>query len=177
MSEFRKANSDDIYFVTFTVVGWIDVFTNKKYADIIVENLNFYIENQGIEVFTYVIMSNHLHIICRCAKGQKLNSWLRNFKSYTARQLLKSIQNNCHDHREMWMLRLFRKYADKSSQNQDFMFWKKTSHPTKLFSNRVTNQKINYIHNNPVKAGIVDEPYQYVYSSANPSNPVRLTEW
>jgi putative transposase len=65
MSELRKANTDYCYFITFTVVGWIDVFTRSRYSDVILESLAYCQENKGLEVFEFVIMPSHVHLIVR----------------------------------------------------------------------------------------------------------------
>ncbi|MBS1568102.1 MAG: transposase, partial [Bacteroidetes bacterium] len=87
MSEIRKANVEGAtYFVTFTVVGWVDVFTRKELADELVRNIRYCQEHKGMELFAYVIMSNHVHFVLRRREGL-LADLLRDFKSFTAKQL------------------------------------------------------------------------------------------
>ena len=91
MSEFRKANIPHAtYFVTLTVVGWIDIFTRRDYTDEIIKNLKYCQENKDLEIFAYVVMPSHIHLICRRNKGL-LNDLLRDFKSYTAKEILKKV--------------------------------------------------------------------------------------
>lgn len=165
MSELRKANTDHAFFITLTVVGWIDVFTRKDYCDLIIKNFKYCQSDKGLQIFAFVIMSNHIHLVARHDEG-KLNEIIGAFKSFTAKEILKSIAENKYESRQKWMLYLFKVFGKKYRQNKEYMFWEKTNHPIELFSNAVIDQKIDYIHNNPVAAGIVIDPESYVYSSA-----------
>ncbi|MEQ9468197.1 MAG: transposase [Ekhidna sp.] len=91
MSELGKANTDATYFLTFTVVGWIDVFTRNRYSDIIIDSLKFCIQNKGLDIFSYVIMPSHIHMIARHEEG-KLNEIIRDFKSFTAKEIIRTIE-------------------------------------------------------------------------------------
>ena len=165
MSELRKANTDYSYFITFTVVGWIDVFTRMDYCDIVINNLKYCQQYKEMELYAYVIMPSHIHLIARHKEG-KLNEIIRDFKSVTAKEIIKEILNSGIESRKEWMLAMFKDYASKLRQNKEYMFWQKTHHPTELFNPKVMNQKIDYIHNNPVEAGYVNSPENYLYSSA-----------
>ena len=72
------------------------------------------------------------------------------------------------------MLNMFKLYAKKNKQYKAYHFWQYTNHPVELFSNNVIDQKVDYIHQNPVVAGIVAEDYQYIYSSANPDGVLKI---
>lgn len=175
MSELRKANIPSAtYFITLTVVGWIDVFTRKEYADEIVKNLKFCQEKKDLEIFAYVIMPSHIHLVCRRNIGL-LSELLRDFKSFTAKQLLKLIAENPQESRKEWLRYMFKFFANRHAQNSEFMFWQKTNHPTELFSADIIEQKVDYIHNNPVIAGIVTEPNFYQYSSACLVSPLKVS--
>jgi putative transposase len=175
MSELRKANTDAPYFLSLSVVGWIDVFTRSTYADELITNLNYCQSNKGLEVYAYVIMPSHLHLIARRNEGS-LNELMREFKSYMAKRILHLIENNPQESRKIWLLYLFRYYARHQKQNAHYQFWQKTSHPIALFSPAVLQQMMDYIHQNPVEAGIVDEAQHYVYSSANPGSPLKVLD-
>ena len=112
-----KANEEgECYFVTLTTVAWIDVFTRREYVDVIFDNLVFCRRNKGLEVFHYVLMPSHLHMIARRKQGL-LSEVLRDFKSYTAKQLLKAIQEHPQENRKEWMLAMFREHGRTSAQN------------------------------------------------------------
>ncbi len=116
MSEKRKANTESPYFLTFTVVGWIDVFTRQKYCNIILESLEFCRKHKNLEVFAFVIMSNHIHIIARQSEG-KLNEVICDFKSFTAKKIINEIENNQQESRKDRLLHLFKYHAKYSKQN------------------------------------------------------------
>ena len=174
MSETRKANVPEAtYFVTLTVDSWVDVFTRKELVAELVRNVEYCQEHKGLELFAYVIMSNHAHFIMRRTDGS-LAELLRDFKSYTAKQLLHLIATLPNESRSEWMLRHFNNAGKASAQNKDYAFWKKDSHPIELYTADVFDQKVEYIHMNPVVSGIVNEPEHYLMSSAHPDGPLVL---
>jgi putative transposase len=176
MSELRKANTDFPYFITMTVVGWIDVFNRREYIEILINSLKYCQKEKGLKIFAYSIMSSHIHIIAQQEEA-KLNEILRDFKSYTAKEIVKCISNTVYESRKEWMLYLFRHFAKSTKQNKEFMFWQKTNHPTELSTPEIFDQKVEYIHNNPVEAGIVDQPENYIYSSAYLFSEIKLDEY
>jgi REP element-mobilizing transposase RayT len=149
MSEKRKANTNSPYFLTLTVVGWVDVFTRECYSEIIVESLEYCRKNKGLEVYAFVIMSNHIHLIVRRQEGL-LSDVIRDFKSFTAKRIIHKIETNAKESRKDWLLHLFKFHAKFKQQNESYQFWQKTSYPVELFSHKIFNQKLYYIHNNPV---------------------------
>ncbi|WCT11632.1 REP-associated tyrosine transposase [Mucilaginibacter jinjuensis] len=175
MSELRKANTDHAYFITLTVVGWIDVFTRHEYCDEIISNLEYCRKYKGLKVYEYCIMSNHIHLIISRSDGS-LSDLLRDLKSYTSKRIIELITNNPQESRKEWMLHLFKYFAKSYKQNSEYMFWQKTSHPIELLTVDVFDQKKDYIHQNPVKAMMVNDEAGYVYSSANPDSPLVVDE-
>ncbi len=173
MPEKYKTYEGGLFFVTLTVVGWIDIFTRRIYSDLIIDNLNFCISNKGLEVYSYVIMPSHLHMVASVNEGL-LTSDLRDFKSYASLQIIKSIKENPKECRLVWLLFMFEWYGKRNNHNVNYQFWIQNNHPIDLFSHQITKQKVEYIHQNPVVAGIVSEPEHYVYSSAHPFNRLRL---
>jgi len=161
-----------IYYVTLTVVGWIDIFTRKEYVYEIINNLIYCQKNKGLEIYAYVIMSNHLHLIMRTNIGT-LGELLRDFKSFTAKQIIKMVEDNQQESRQEWLICMFKYFGKR--QHQDYQFWQHTNHPIELYSAEVIRQKINYIHNNPVKCGFVACPEHYLYSSANELSEIKIS--
>jgi putative transposase len=177
MSELRKANThQSTYFVTLTAVGWIDVFTRQLYVEEIIKNLKFCQANKDLEIFEYVVMPSHIHMICRRKEGF-LSDLLGEFKSFTAKEILKLIQANPQESRKEWLMYMFNFFANKYSQNANYMFWQKTSYPIEIFSKEMMEQKSTYIRYNPVVAGIVIEPEYYLYSSACKRSPLIMDEY
>lgn len=153
--------SDKLHFLTHTVVDWIDVFTRRELAGIVVNSLNYCIENKGLEVYVWCLMPSHLHMIARAAEGAKddLSGIMRDFKKFTSKAIIETILEINESRRE-WMMNHFQ--IGRST----FQVWQEGMHPIELFKRRFTNQKMDYIHENPVVAGIVREPQDYLLSSA-----------
>jgi REP element-mobilizing transposase RayT len=111
-------------------------------------------------------MSNHLHLICRAKVGHNLSGILRDFKKFTSSEILKAIKSNIQESRKEWILWMFKHAEKKNPNNKYFQLWQQDNHPIELSSNFLIDQKLDYIHQNPVKAGIVLSPEEYLYSSA-----------
>jgi REP element-mobilizing transposase RayT len=174
MSELRKTYDGGLFFVTFTVVGWIDVFSRREFADEVVKNLKFCQEKKGLEIYAWCIMMNHMHMIISAKEGKKLSHILRDFKSYTATRLLDMIANNPQESRKEWMMYLFKYFGQPSGQQ--LQFWQHTNYAVDLYSVDVIDQKVDYIHMNPVRAGYVTEPQFYPYSSAYPLSEIKISD-
>ncbi|WP_370086533.1 transposase [Ekhidna sp.] len=166
MSGDRYFISDQnaIYFLTFTVVGWIDVFTRREYKLEIADSLNYCIKEKGLTVFAWCIMSNHIHLIARAKEGHKLSDIIRDFKKFTAKQIIKMIESEPESRRE-WMLNQFEYAGRNLNRIKKYKFWKDDNHAIELESH-MTDGRLNYIHQNPVNAMIVEEPEHYIFSSA-----------
>ena len=169
MSKYKIHNPKGLYFLTLTTEGWIDVFTRAIYRDILVDSLKYCMKEKGLVVYAYVIMSNHIHLIAQSeSETQTLSDIIRDFKSFTAKQINKQIQNvKTGESRREWLTYLFGYFARGSQRNRTFQFWQSDNHPIELWSPRVIEQKLAYIHWNPVNAKIVAEPSHYIYSSAS----------
>lgn len=158
-----------IHFLTLTVVDWVDVFTRKVYRDSVIKSLKFCQKSKGMEMYGYVIMSNHIHLII-LAKNNNLSDLIRDLKSFLAKEILNLIQEG-PESRKDWMLKRFKFAAQSNSRNSEYQFWRYGNHPVEIFSEKFLWTKLNYLHMNPVKAGIVSRASEYLYSSA--SNYVR----
>ena len=166
MSGDRYIISDQnaMYFLTFTIVGWIDVFTRKEYKLEIVDSLNYCISEKGLKVYAWCIMSNHVHLIANARKGYRLSDIIRDFKKYTAKSILKKIELEPESRRE-WMLNQFQFAGRKLNRIKKYKFWKDDNHAIELDS-LMMEERLTYLHNNPVETMIVEEAEHYVFSSA-----------
>ncbi|WP_445587952.1 transposase [Sunxiuqinia sp. A32] len=86
----------------------MDVFTRNQYKNILVENLAYCRENNGLELFAWCIMTNHVHLIVRAKEGYTLSSILRDFKKYTSKKVIQAIKENPQESRKEWLLDQFR---------------------------------------------------------------------
>ena len=163
---YQINNQSAIYFLTFQVVAWVDIFTRKRYKDILVESFNYCIQQKGLNVNAWCMMSNHVHLIARAKENYLMQDILRDYKKFTSKLILKTIEENPQESRKEWMLKYFNEAGIANSNNQKYQFWQQDNHPIELWSNAVIDQKIDYVHCNPVAAGIVEKPEEYIYSSA-----------
>jgi len=111
-----------VYYLTFTVVEWIDVFSRKIYIDIVLDSLKFCIEKKQLKLFAWCIMTNHIHLIVQSSKGD-LSGTLRDFKKFTSSRIINAIVENKEESRRNWMLWIFKKAGEKNSRNKDYQFW------------------------------------------------------
>ena len=169
MSGDRYLISDQngLYFITFTVIDWGDVFTRKEYKIVITDSMNYCIHKKGLIVYSWVIMSNHIHVIWQAKEGFRLSDIVRDFKKFTAKRILKMIENETES-RKIWLLRKFEYAGTRLKRISRYKFWKDDNHAILLEPNNIKmiDQKLDYIHNNPVRAMIVEQPEDYIFSSA-----------
>lgn len=146
-----------VYFVTFTVHQWVDVFTRDIYRNIFVDSIKFCQENKGLEVFSWVLMSNHSHLIIS-SKKEALSDIIRDLKKFTAKKIIDTIKNNDSESRKEWLIWLLQK-------DEHIWFWEEGYHGVEITSKSFYNSKMDYIHYNPVKAGLVEKEEEYLWSS------------
>jgi len=165
-SKYRIHDSQEIYFITFTVVEWVDALSRPYYKDIIIDSLKYCQESKGLILYAYVIMNNHVHLIASAKETYNLSDILRDLKKFTSKKIVKEIEDNIQESRKRWMLWIFYSNGQRNSNNENFQFWQQDNHPVCLDSNFLIDQRLHYLHNNPVVEGIVEDPAHYVYSSA-----------
>lgn len=162
----NKITDGYAYFLTITVVNWIDVFTRPVYKHLIVDALKYNQENKGLIIYAWCLMSNHLHLIAEADDGYHLSDILRDFKKFTSKAIVAEIQDNPLESRKKWMLGEF-EFAGKYKSNiKDYKFWQDGNEAKEIHSTSFLEQKLEYIHENPVKAEIVENAEEYIYSSA-----------
>lgn len=154
------------YFLTLTVVGWVDVFTRKNHKDALIESLRYCIQQKGLNVYAYCLMTNHLHLVVNCDEPFQLSDVIRDFKKFSSKKILRQIMNEPESRRE-WMMEQFEKAGKESEKHKNFKFWQTGNHAIEIFSEKFCWGKINYIHNNPVEEGFVKHPNEWLYSSAS----------
>jgi len=163
---YKFHNPEGLYFVSFAVVYWLKVFIHNKYKDILVDSLKFCQREKGMEIVAWCIMPNHVHLIFSDNKNNKPELLLGDFKRFTSNSVVKAIMNNPFESKKEVYLALFKRAALNSSNVKLYQFWQHDNHPIELWSKKVIDEKINYIHYNPVNGGLVYKPEQYLYSSA-----------
>ena len=163
---YKFHNPEGLYFVSFAVVAWLDVFTRNEYKNILLESLSYCQKEKGMEIVAWCIMTNHIHLIFRSVKEEKPQLLLGDFKRFTSKAIVKAIKENPRESRKEFLLNQFKDAANNSSNVNNYQFWRHDNKPIELLSNKVIQEKINYIHQNPVEAGLVFRAENYMYSSA-----------
>ncbi|WP_332031166.1 REP-associated tyrosine transposase [Kaistella sp.] len=163
---YKFHNPEGLYFISFAVVGWLDVFIRNEYKDLFLESVRFCQKEKGLEIHAWCIMSSHVHLVFRSIKGQKPELLIGDLKRFTSKSIIKAIMENPKESRKDFLLEAFRTEAKKSSNVKNYQFWRHDNKPIELWSNRVIKPKIDYVHQNPVEAGLVFRAEDYRYSSA-----------
>ncbi len=155
------------YFVTFTVVGWVDLFSRRQCKDIFMDSLKYCRQHKQLHVHAFVIMESHIHLVLSAVDGSAgLSAIIRDMKKFTSKKLLDWCLHSRLESRRKWLEVVFAYHAKYNSNNSNYQVWIQNNHPEILLYPRFTMRKIDYIHNNPVVAGIVDRADEYVYSSS-----------
>lgn len=161
------SDSDELYFVTCTVIRWIDIFTRDVYRQIVLNSLNYCQREKGLDIYAWVIMTNHLHMIIGGHGKPPLGDIMRDFKSFTSRHIRKALGEAGNESRQDWLQYFFTRAGTYNRRNNDFQLWQQDgSHPVLLDTREKMVQRLDYTHYNPVKAGFVAEPHYWRWSSA-----------
>ena len=160
---YKISEKEGLYFLTLKIVSWVDLFTRKEHRDIVIEALQFCQQEKGLNIFAFVIMSNHIHLLAQSENGN-LSGTIRDFKSFTTKKFFEVIKSG-RESRADWLEMIF-KYHAKFKESQYNQIWTNDNHAELIYSEKFIRQKLDYIHSNPVKAGIVERPEDYLYSSA-----------
>ena len=162
--KYKFNNKEGLYFVSFAVVYWMDVFVREEYSSIFIETLKFY-EKDKLELFSFCVMPSHVHLIFRDKKKEP-ETLLGNIKRYSSQMIQKAIESNPQESRKEWLLWMMGRAASKVSNVNGRMFWQHHNQPIELWSQDVIIQKLEYVHQNPVVTGFVTEAEDWKYSSA-----------
>ena len=158
-TRYRFIDDQYPYFVTFTVVEWLPIFSDPEIVTIVLDSLRFLRREREAKILAYVIMENHLHLILSVPGIGKL---IKEFKSFTARKIIDLYE----ERKSMGNLWKLKRAKLPHKTRSTFQVWQEGSHPEQIDNDEMLAQKIEYIHHNPVKRGYVDEPEDWRYSSA-----------
>ncbi|WP_020529172.1 REP-associated tyrosine transposase [Flexithrix dorotheae] len=163
--KYKFLNQEGLYFVSFATVYWMDIMVREDYFNLLINSLDYCRKNLGLQIFCYCIMPSHIHLIMRASDNNPAQV-LGRFKEFTSKALRKSIADNPQESRKEWLLWMMERAAKKSSNVSRSQVWQHHNKPIELWSPEVIEQKVSYIHANPVVAGFVAEPWHWKYSSA-----------
>jgi REP element-mobilizing transposase RayT len=158
-SRYRFGEAHYPHFMTCTVVGWLPVFTRPQCVQIVLDSWQFLQDQKRLTLLGYVVMENHLHFI---ATSPNLSKEVGNFKSFTARKMIDWLQ----ERGEESLLRQLTDEKDVFKVDRAHQLWQEGSHPKQILNEEMMEQKLTYIHYNPVRRGYVDDPTHWRYSSA-----------
>jgi len=158
-SRYKIFDTQYPHFLTCTIVGWLPVFTRPETVQIIFDSWQFLQEHGRLQIHGYVILENHLHLI---ASGIELAKEIGDFKSYSARQILDYLEAK----KATTLLDQLKWHKAKHKTDRTYQLWQEGSHPQEISTEEIMWQKLEYMHNNPVKRGYVDEPTHWRWSSA-----------
>ena len=165
-TKYKFLDPEGIYFVSFATVQWIDIFTRLEYKEIFCDIIRYCQLNKGLIIHAWCLMSNHVHLIFSAKEKGTHSDILRDLKKFTAKKIVEAIKNNPSESQKKWILEKLYFAGSQNSNNKYVQLWQQDNHPIEIFSPKVISQKIEYVHNNPIVAGIVSEAHHYLYSSA-----------
>ena len=169
-TRYRVYETEYAYFITSTINGWLPVFTRQEAADIIFDSWRHLQQQRELNLFAYVILENHLHFV---ASAPELPIVIQRFKSWTARKIIDLLV----DRKSETLLRQLRAMKLNYKKESEYQVWQEGSKPKQVQNDETMCQKIEYIHNNPVARGFVDDPLHWRWSSArNYAGQSGLTE-
>ena len=163
--KFKFKDNEKLYFVSFAVVHWIDLFIRKEYKEVLINSLKFCQAKKDLELYAYCIMTSHVHLIIG-SKGNAMSNIMRDLKRHTSEELRKAIQQHPKESRKEWVLKMIESSGKENSNNRGFQLWQQDNHPIELSTEKILHQKLDYLHKNPVEAGFVEIPEAWLYSSA-----------
>ena len=158
-SRFRFGESPFPHFLTCTVVGWLPVSTRPETVQVLFDSWEFLQDQDRLTLLGYVVLENHFHFI---ASAENLAKEVGDFKSYTARRIIDYLR----ERQVRTLLDGLEYHKARHKSDREFQLWQEGSHPRVVENEEVLRQKLEYIHQNPVKRGFVSDPTHWRYSSA-----------
>lgn len=158
-SRYKIFENEYPHFLTCTIVGWLPVFTRPEAAKIGLDSWQFLQDSDRIQLFGYVILENHLHLV---AAADDLSKEIGDFKSFTARRIIDLLEQRG----EKSLLKQLQEFKALHKTDRTYQLWQEGSHPQQIQDDRMMRQKLDYTHYNPVRRGYVDDPVHWRYTSA-----------
>jgi REP element-mobilizing transposase RayT len=159
MTRYRIFEEEYPYFLTSTVVAWMPVFAHAPLVEIVFDSWRFLQRERGVRIFGYVVLENHLHWI---AAADDLSEKIGRFKSFTARRIIEELERRGFS----TLLEELQFFKLRHKTDQAHQFWQEGNHPQQIKNEEMMRQKLEYMHNNPLRRGYVDDPLHWRYSSA-----------
>jgi REP element-mobilizing transposase RayT len=161
----NKDNPAGSFFLTLTTKNWFYVFDRHRRWEIIAESLQYCQKNKGIKLFGFVFMLNHIHLV---AMSEDIIEFLRSFKTFTSTEIHKNIKKTEPSIEKIFLTQGPGREARSGVKKNQFQLWQSSNMPKRIESESFLFQKLDYIHNNPVRKQYVAKPEDWYWSSANP---------
>jgi len=158
-SRYKIYEPSQPHFVTCTILHWIPIFTNQESVSIVINSLKYLQKSDNLKIYAYVILENHLHLV---VQSNDLAKTMAKFKRYTAIEIIKLIKRK----NISTILEQLAFYKKAHKKDREYQLWQEGIQPKQIISHKMMKEKIEYIHNNPVKRGYIDNPIHWRYSSA-----------
>jgi len=158
-STYKIYNPHGAFFITSTIVDWLPVFKSRPYFEILVDSIRYSQSAKDLKLYAYVFLDNHFHLI---VSAHNLSNVIGSIKGYTAKEIIRKLKED----RKESLLEKFRQAKLKYKIKSEFQIWQESFHPQELITDRIFEQKVDYIHMNPVRRGLVKEPEDWEYRSA-----------
>lgn len=151
------------HFITWTITAWLPIFISGKYCDIIAQSFDYCRAKKGLLVHGYVIMPTHVHAIVSANDGKDLSDILRDSRKFTSREIVNQLkEDGC-----MFFDWILRDAARKDGRPEgSYKVWQAGFHPETLETEKFVLQKLEYMHNNPLRKGLIEKQEHWRYSSA-----------
>ena len=155
--KYKFGDNDKLYFISFAVVYWIDLFIRNEYKEIMLESWRYCQQEKDLEIYGWCIMTSHVHMILSAEKNKPENV-MRDMKRHTSEQLKEAIIKHPAESRREWMLSMMYQAGKDNCHNSGFQLWQQGNHPVELTTLKIAYQRLDYTHYNPVVSGIVEKP-------------------
>jgi REP element-mobilizing transposase RayT len=149
------------HFLTICVVHKLRILDAPGLAETVIKSLQYCTEKKGLQLYGYVVMPSHLHLVAQSGEGVLLNDIVRDLKKFLSKRVVEHFSQQAHP---QGMLEFFRLH---DSAKQEFRVWTKGYHAIMIQHHRMLVQKLHYIHHNPVRSGLCAGPGEWPYSSAH----------
>ena len=159
-SRYRVNDPALAHFVTSTTVAWLPIFTTASRCDILAYALDYCRAHKALKIYGWVILDNHFHAVL---SAPELPRVMADLKRHTAREILRLLEEERAD----WLLHQLRYHRASHKTESEYQVWQEGFHPQSLPTDAMMLQKLEYLHHNPVKRGLVASPEHWRYSSAH----------
>ena len=134
---YKIRNKQEIHFITFAVVEWVDIFSRRLYRDILVKSLEYCQQQKGLRIHGWCIMTNHVHLLVSSVEND-LPGIIRDFKKYSSYAVIKAIMENPGESRKDWIIPILKKAGEANARNKNYQMWRQS---LSRFAGRTSQKK------------------------------------